>query len=215
MVGISPDSVLGQLRWRYAVQKFDPTRKIPAPIWEALEQALLLAPSSYGLQPWKFVVVTSDETKRRLPAISWEQPQPRDCSHLVVFAARREILPRDVDRHIARIAAVRGVLAESLEDFRAGMLGTIARMSRGELRAWIDRQVSIAMGFFLNAAALLGIDTCPMEGINRGAYDAQLGLDAEYATLAAVAAGYRAADDPFAGLAKVRFEPGEVIAHID
>lgn len=105
----TPDALLAQLRWRYAVAKFDPTRTIPDELWSTLEQAAILAPSSFGLQPWKLVVVTDAAVKARLTALSWNQPQPRDCSHMAVFAARTGINQADVDRCIARTAHVRGL----------------------------------------------------------------------------------------------------------
>ena len=84
-----PDEVvLRQLRWRYATKKFDPTRKIVAEDWRSLEQALVHSPSSFGLQPWKFFVVTDPDLKAKLKTASWNQSQITDASHLVVFAIK-------------------------------------------------------------------------------------------------------------------------------
>src|SRR5213075_3198759 len=81
---IAPDALVSQLRWRYATKRFDTARKIPDQDWAALEEALILTPSSYGLQPWKFVVITDPAVKAQLPAISWNQKQVQDASHTVV-----------------------------------------------------------------------------------------------------------------------------------
>src|SRR5580658_1680051 len=88
MTPVSTTSVTEALHWRYATKKFDPARKIPDATWAALEEALVLAPSSYGLQPWKFIVVRDHATRERLSAAAHTQRQPVDCSHFVVFAGR-------------------------------------------------------------------------------------------------------------------------------
>src|ERR1700679_3663393 len=119
---ISPDTVLGQLRWRYATKKFDPAKKIPADVWAKLEQAVVLAPSSYGLQPWKFIVVTNPEVRKQLHPASYNQPQIIDASHLVVFAAKNPPPPADVELHINRTAQVRGLKPETLEASKKMML---------------------------------------------------------------------------------------------
>src|SRR5438045_3933429 len=106
---ISTDALLAQLNWRYATKAFDPTRKIPAADWDALEKALILTPTSYGFQPYRFVVVTDQAVKDSLVPHSWNQTQPAGCSHFVVFAAKQTVNEADVDRYLARIAEVRGV----------------------------------------------------------------------------------------------------------
>src|SRR5436190_9675948 len=125
MPPVPPDTVLGQLRWRYATKKFDPARKIAPELWAKLEQAVVLAPSSYGLQPWTFVVVTDPEVRKKLHPVSYNQPQILDASHLVVFAAKNPPTPEDVDAYVARTAAVRGATVESLTGFRQMMLGSL------------------------------------------------------------------------------------------
>ena len=105
---ISTDSLLTALRWRYATKKFDATRTIPAGTWSALEQALILSPSSFGLQPWKFVVVTDPALKAQLVGASWGQSQPKDCSHLVVFTVRQGLGHADVDRYLQCSSAITG-----------------------------------------------------------------------------------------------------------
>ncbi len=208
----SPEALSAQLAWRYATKKFDSARKIPDGAWQALERSFLLAPSSFGLQPWKFVVVTDPALKAQLPGISWNQQQPKDCSHLVVFAARRGLSAADVDRHLAHAAAVRGAPIESLAGYREMMVGFITRLSPEQLNAWADRQTYIALGFLLSAAAMLGVDATPMEGIDGPAYDKLLGVDkAGCASLAACALGYRAADDQYAKAPKVRYSDADVI----
>lgn len=205
---IAPEALLKQLNWRYAVKKFDPSRRVSAELWSVLEQALILSPSSYGLQPYRFVVITDQSVKDRLPPISWNQPQPRDCSHFVVFASRVGENAGDVDAYVKRIAAVRDVPEASLDGCKKMMLGTVNNMPEEELNYWAKAQAYIAMGFLMAAAAAVGVDACPMEGIIAAEYDKLLGLtERGYTAAAAVAVGYRAADDSNATLKKVRFDP--------
>jgi nitroreductase len=215
MSTISGDSLLRQLTWRYATKKFDPARKVSATDWAVLEEALILTASSYGLQPWKFIVVTDPALKARLRPASWNQAQVEDCSHLVVFTAKRDITEADLDRFIARTAEVRGATLESLAGYKGYMLGDLVKGPRHAIiHEWAARQTYIAMGNLLTSAALLGIDTCPFEGIEPTKYDEILGLTSTgYATVAACPVGYRAADDKYASAPKVRFEAKDVIDH--
>ncbi len=216
MQSVPTKTVTDALNWRYATKKFDPPRKIPAETWGALERALVLAPSSYGLQPWKFVVVQDPATRERLSAASWGQRQPLDCSHFVVFAARKSYDLKDLERFMERTAEVRGVSRESMKGYENIITGSIRNAgTSGYLDHWMGRQVYIALGQFMAAAALLAVDTCPMEGLEPAKYDEILGLPAMgYTTLCAGAAGYRAADDKYASQPKVRFRDEDVIVHV-
>ena len=209
----SPNELLTQLRWRYATKRFDATKTIPADTWSALEQALLLAPSSFGLQPWKFVVVTTPAVKQQLRAASWGQAQVTDASHYVVFAGLRTTTVEDVDRFLQCQSQVRGTPLESTAGYRKVLVDFLAKgWASKDLAAWNARQGYIALGQFMAAAAMIGVDTCPMEGIDMAAYDRILGLDgSRYTTLCGCAAGYRASDDKYATAPKVRFPLGEVI----
>lgn len=210
---VAPDLLLQSLRWRYATKRFDPTRSIPAGTWAALEESLVLTPSSMGLQPWRFLVITDPELKEALSAVSWRQTQPRDCSHFVVMTVRRGLDDAHVDRYLARTAEVRGVSVDSLDKFRGMIAGSLGKArSDGTLDNWQSHQIYIALGQFMAAAALLGVDTCPMEGIEPARYDEILQLGGTgYATVVACAAGYRHAEDKYAITPKVRFKAAEVI----
>jgi nitroreductase len=215
MTPISADSITEALHWRYATKKFDASRKIPAATWAVLEQSLVLAPSTYGLQPWKFAVVRSQEVKEKLSAAAHGQRQPADCSHFVAFSVRKDLGGADVDPDKIRIAEVRGVPTESLKGYAEHMKGgTDQARKAGTLDAWMSRQVYIALGEFMTSAALLGVDACPMEGIDGPKFDEILGLaQLGYNSLCACAAGYRAADDKYASAPKVRFKAEDVILH--
>jgi nitroreductase len=213
MKPISTPDLLDALTWRYATKKFDPSKVISAETWSALEDALVLTPSSYGLQPWKFVVVSSPELKEKLKPFSWNQAQVTDCSHYVVFTIKKNLTATDVDRFVERTAEVRSVPVESIAGYRNMMVSDVVNGARSfNVNEWATRQAYIALGNFMTSAALVGVDTCPMEGIEPVNYDKTLNLaEAGYATVVACAAGYRAEDDKYAELAKVRFARSEMI----
>lgn len=210
---MNTETLLKCLNWRYATKKFDPNQIIPDATWQTLCEALVLTPSSYGLQPWKFWVITNQKLKEALKPLSWNQAQVTDCSHFVVFTIKKNLTVDDVARFVERTAEVRAITVESIAAYRNIIVGDVINGPRSLIvNEWATRQVYIALGNFMTSAALLGIDTCPMEGIEPASYDRLLGLSSMgYATVVACAAGYRAKDDKYAELAKVRFPMSEVI----
>ena len=215
MPAITPETLLESLRWRYAVKRFDAERRIPDALWSSLEESLRLTPSSYGLQPWKFLVITSPELRAELRPCSWDQAQISDCSHLVVLLRRRTINAADADQLMARTAAVRGIDPAKLEGYR-GMIerDLIAGPRSRTIGNWAANQVYIALGNLMTSAALLGVDTCPIEGFSPTEYDRILKLeDTGFQSAVVCACGYRSAEDAYASLAKVRYEAAELIEH--
>jgi nitroreductase len=213
---LSNDQLLKALNWRYAAKVFDATKKIPANVWHTLEQSLVLTPTSYGLQPYRFMVINDPAKRVELLAHSWHQKQVVDASHLVVFTARTTVSETDVNKLIARISDVRKISADSLKTYRHMMLGDVVNGPRGQTaHEWATRQAYIALGNLMTCAAVLGVDTCPMEGLNPNEYDRVLGLAGSgYATVVACALGYRASNDKYAALPKVRYETEDVVKHI-
>lgn len=208
--------LLQALEWRYATKIFDAARKIPADTWAALEKTLVLTPTSYGLQPYRFLIVQDPAKRAALLPHSWNQKQVVDCSHFLVLTARTDMQEADVDRLIHRITAVRGVPAAALSTYRGMMVGDVVNGPRGKIAAeWAARQAYIALGNAMTAAAVLGVDACPMEGINPPEYDKILGLTGTgYQTVVALAFGYRSADDKYASLPKVRYELQDLVQHV-
>jgi nitroreductase len=214
-MNIPANQLISQLNWRYATKQFDPARKISPEDWAALEEALVLSPSSFGLQPWKFIIVTDQAVKESLVEASFGQRSPADCSHHVVFAIKKNLGAADVETFVDRVAAVRNTSRASLAAYRASMLEFVTNSKNGDIHHWAARQVYIALGNFLTSAALLGIDVCPMEGIDRARYDTLLGLDKQgLNTVVVAAAGYRAATDKYAALKKVRFPKEDVLLKV-
>ena len=210
---MDPALLLEALHWRYAVKLFDGERIIPAATWAALEEALVLSPSSYGLQPWKFLVITDPVLRAELRPHSWNQSQITDCSHLVVFLRRRAVNEQDLHRLLDRTAAARSVPGESLTGYGELMRKDLVNGPRSQrIGTWASNQVYIALGNLLTSAALLGIDTCPIEGFSPPDYDRILELDpTPYQSCVVCACGYRHGEDRYASLKKVRYSAAEMI----
>ena len=211
----SPDKLLHALRWRYATKQFDAAHKIPANIWDALEESLVLTPSSFGLQPWKFLIIQDPAVRMKLAPESWNQPQVTAASHYVVLTARTDLTSEDINAWIARMAEVQSSDVASLAPLQGMIEGFAQAMSQEARHEWNVRQVYIALGQLMATAASLGVDACPMEGISTSGYDHVLGLiGSGYATVVACALGYRAETDRHAKIPKARFDRSQVIKHI-
>jgi nitroreductase len=214
---ISSNQLRERLEWRYATKQFDPNRKIGSENWAALEDALVLTPSSGGLQPWAFLVITDPTLRAKLLPASFNQAQITNASHLVVFASKIDVNESDVDAHVARTAELRGVSPNALGGLRNMLIGGIVNSrSPVERKAWASRQTSIALGNLLTSAAMLSVDACPMEGFDPEQYDEILGLKQKGLTsISLCALGYRLSTDPYATAPKVRFPKKQVVYHLD
>jgi nitroreductase len=212
---MTPSDIVSSLKWRYACKVFDAAKKIPAETWSSLEESLVLTPSSFGMQPWKFLVIQDPELREQLVPHAWNQRQVADCSHLVVMTTFREMPEDHIDTNIRRMMEVRGGTPEALIGFRNMVAGfRQSGQEKGWLGDWAKQQSYIALGQFMLAAALLKIDTCPMEGFVAAKFDEILGLTGgAYTTAVLCPAGYRSEDDKYAVLPKVRFSLGDVIEH--
>jgi nitroreductase len=208
--------ILSALEWRYAVKRFDPTKKISSQDWDILAASLVKSPSSYGLQPWKFLLVETPEIRRKLQEVSWNQTQVTESSHFVVFLTRESIDGEQVSEYIEDIARTRQVNRESLKGFENMLMTNVVKGKTGtDLLHWTQRQAYIAMGFLLETAALLKIDSVPMEGLDPDAYDKILNLcGSGWRSVAAVALGYRHSEDKLQFAKKVRFSSEKVIQKV-
>lgn len=212
---ISAQTLLQQLSWRYATKAFDPSKKLSEEAWNALVEALVLSPSSFGLQPWKFVVVQDQAVRESLVGHSWGQRQVADASHLIILTIPKQITVELIDALINRTVELRGGSAEALAGYKGMMVGALLSRTPEELAKWAHNQVYIALGNLLTAAALIGVDACPMEGFDAGKYDEILGLAARGVTASVVCpVGYRAEGDKYASLPKVRFATEAVVEYI-
>lgn len=214
-INLTNSKIKNALNWRYATKRFDPTKKISADDFNTLQDALRLAPSSFGLQPWHFIVVNNPELRKELQAHSWKQPQLVEASHIVVIASLKTIDQGIIDRFINTTAETRGTNPGDLASYKQMIEGFVAHLKEtGGLESWTARQSYIALGFLLSSAALLAIDSCPIEGIDPAQYNKLLGLEnTPYATRVVCALGYRADTDAYAQAKKVRFGQDDVFSY--
>ena len=213
---LSPDQLTQSLNWRYACKAFDSTKKLPTDKVEALEEALRLSASSYGLQPWKFIIVSDQATKEKLRPASYNQAQITDSSHLVVLTSRSEMTEGDVDNYVNQLVADTGAERSRLDGYRNMMVGSIVKGKDAVAqKEWASKQVYIALGNLLTSAAVLGVDTCALEGIVPSTYDEILGLTGSgYTTVVACALGFRSDTDRNASAKKTRFPSSSVIKRV-
>lgn len=200
------------LTWRYATKKFDPTRKVSAADFKIIIESVRLAPTSFGLQPFRLLHVTNAEQRAKLVAASWGQHQVQDASHLLVFATLTKVDDAYVDRYIDATCRTRNITKDKLEGYAGMMKGFLQGLDPEKLSIWAAKQAYIASGFLMETAALLHVDTCPMEGFVAEQYNDILGLGKLGLNAALVMpVGYRAANDHHAEAAKVRIPEDEMM----
>ena len=204
--------ILKALEWRYATKQFDTEKTVSEKEFDEILKVLNLSPSSFGLQPWKFIVVSDKTLRKRLREAAWNQPQVTDASHLIVLCARTDLNEACIKEYIGSVAKTRNVSRENLKGYEDMILGFRKALTEEQTLAWSKNQVYIALGFLLEACALKRIDACPMEGFDPKKVDEILGLKEQNLTSAVLCAiGYRSRKDSYAGEKKVRFEIKRVI----
>lgn len=213
--GIKQALLLNAFQWRYATQIFDPHLKVPEDKFDVLLEVLRLSPSYQNLQPWKFVVVRNKSIRRELKKYTPSVSQLTDASHLIVLCSLRNINASYVDRLLQKEQQLSENQDAHVEELRADLVTFIKKLSPEEVRNWMDKQVYTALGFLLSACALLHIDACPLEDINKSKFDKilschQFGIKARLA----VAIGYRSKEDIWGGKKKARWSADEVIITI-
>jgi len=208
-------NIIEAMKWRFSVNKFDKSNKLTDSQFDELLQAIILSPSSYGLQPWKFIVVTNAEVRAKLQAAGYGQTKIIDASHLIVFAVEKNIDNALVDKYISTVAATRGVSVENLKGYADMIKGTIAGLTPAQRVEWATRQAYIALGVLITAGAVNSIDVGPMEGFDTKKFDEILGLDKlGLESKISAAVGFRASDDAHALDKKVRYSKEEVVIEV-
>jgi nitroreductase len=198
-------TLLDNLNWRYATKKFDATKKISSSDLNTLKEAVRLSASSYGLQPYKVVIVENPEIREKLKAAAYGQTQITDASQLFIFANDLNLGAESVDNYIKNISETRGVPVEALGGFSDMMKGTIANLSDDAKNVWSAKQTYIALGTLLSAASELKIDATPMEGFNAAQFNEILGFDKLGLNASVIATvGYRHDEDDAQHYKKVR-----------
>jgi nitroreductase len=207
-------SLIQQLEWRYATKKMSGD-KVPADKLQNILRATQLSASSYGLQPYTILVIEDAATKEKLAPAAYNQPQIIASSQLLVFCAWADITEKQIAAYVENIANIRNIDAEHLAGFKAMMEGTITKLTVEQKQTWASKQIYIALGTALIAAAAEEVDATPMEGFNAQQFDEILGLTAKgLKSVVILPLGYRAADDQLASLAKVRRHQSELFQFI-
>ena len=205
---------LEALEWRYATKKFDASKSVTDERLKKLLKATNLTATSYGLQPFKFVVVQNKELQGKLVASSYGQSQVAEASHLIVIATRTDVDSDYISRYVDFMESERGMGPGDLDGFKKVMNGTIAQMTAEEKLVWAEKQAYIALGTLLAACATLQIDACPMEGFVPSEYDDILKLNEQNLhACVVIPIGYRSTEDKYQHLKKIRQPLDEVIVH--
>jgi len=209
------NDIIEALNWRYATKKFNPEKKISLEQLEIIKESLRLVPSSYGLQPLKFLLIENKEIRTQLIEASYGQRQVADASNLIVICASKKMDPSDVDYHLKNIASARNVSIDSVQGYGNYMKGTFAPLSPEEIFIWNCKQAYIALGQLLHTCASLRIDATPMEGFKPDEYAKILKLDnSEYYPALLCPIGYRSDEDDSQHLKKVRKSHGDLFETI-
>lgn len=204
--------LIDALKWRYATKRMN-GEKIPADKLNTILEATRLAPSSFGLTPYRIILVEDEATKKAMSPHCYNQPQIVESGAILVFANKTEINESTVDEFVAEIAEQRGVPVEALKDYEGYMKGAITPRSQEDLQVWAAKQTYIALGFALVAAASEEVDATPMEGFNPDGLDEVLGLKALGLHASVILPlGYRdAANDYLSNAKKVRTTADKLI----
>jgi nitroreductase len=201
--------------WRYATKKFDATKKISDEDLASLKEAIRLTASSFGLQPYKVIIVENPDVRAQLQPASWGQSQIVDASHLMVFANIIEFGEKEIDATITTMATTRNLPLEALQGYGDFMKSKLVGLPEDVKNTWTSKQTYLALGNLLNAAAELKIDVTPMEGFEPEKYNEILGLDKLGLNASLVATiGYRHEEDATQHYAKVRKSEEELFVTI-
>ncbi len=209
------NTYIDSLNWRYATKKFDSAKKIQDSDLEKLKEAIQLTASSYGLQPYKVLIIEDEETRKKLREASWGQSQITDASQVIVFANMTDFDESLIDSYISNVGITRNIDESNLKGYAQFMKSTLNPMPKDFKGTWTAKQTYIALGNLLSAAADLKIDTCPMEGFDAEKYNEILGLNSQNLNAAVVATiGYRSKDDETQHYKKVRKSKKELFKTI-
>lgn len=209
------NTILEHRTWRYATKKFDSAKKISDESLATLLEATRLSASSYGLQPYHVFVITDADIREQLKPVSWNQSQVTDASHLIVFAHQTDFGGELVDDYLANVSETRNIPGETLKGYGDFAKSKLVDLPRNTKEDWAAKQVYLALGNLMQAAAELKIDTCPMEGFEAEAYNTILNLnEKKLCASVVVPVGYRSDEDQTQHLAKVRKSAKELFTHL-
>jgi nitroreductase len=205
------NTILEALNWRYAVKKYDASKKISDSDLHIIKESIRLTPTSFGLQPFHVLIIENPVIRTKLLEVSYGQTPIVDASHLVVFAVDRNLDSSHVDAYMENVAKTRALHIDQTKGFGDYIKGAIAPMNESQFIPWNTKQTYIALGFLLHTVAELRIDATPIEGFKIDAYDEILGLREKGLTSTVICPiGYRSVEDKNQFQAKVR-KPQEAL----
>ncbi|MEN8965025.1 MAG: NAD(P)H-dependent oxidoreductase [Polaribacter sp.] len=208
-------NIIDNLKWRYAVKKFDTNKNLTQEQLNLLKEAFNLTATSYGLQPLKLVVVENKEIQEKLVPHSWNQQQVVQVSHLLVICVKDKYTPKEVETYFNLVQKIRNTPDDIINPFKEFLTAEIAKKTQEELFIWNKNQAYIALGNLLTVCAMQQIDSCPMEGFNPEKYDEILQLtERNLKSILVLPVGFRAEDDYMKDLKKVRKNITETVIEI-
>lgn len=198
-------SIINNLNWRYATKRYDSEKKISRETIDLLKEALRLTPTSYGLQPIKFLFIESTEIREKLFEHSYNQHSITDASHLIVIAAHKEIEAQEIDKYMLNTASTRGLSIDQLSGYSDFLKRTIGTQTPEQKAVWAQKQAYITLGVLIDTCAQLRIDATPIEGFDTREYDRILNLDKRgLSSTLVIPIGFRHPDDTTQHWKKVR-----------
>lgn len=209
-------NTIEKLQWRYATKKFDSSKTLSEEKLETLKEAFNLTATSFGLQPLKLVVISNSELKEKLMPFTYNQPQVRDASHVLILCIERKINKNFIVEHFKRVEGTRNTPRTILEPFERSLIASFTEKNGAEIRDWMINQLYLTLGALLTVCAVEKIDACPMEGFQPEKYDKFLGLDEMgLESIIVLPVGYRDESDFFINLKKVRRGVNELVIDME
>ena len=211
--GKNMNPVIEALKFRHACKQFNPSKKIAQKDLDIILDAAYLSPSSFGMEAWKFVVLSSDKLRKELRPACWDQAQITDSSDVIVIVDKKDLTVPGSD-HVRKQFMRRNLTPEAeqayLDKYRQHYQNEIAPLMSNY--AWDSKQCYIALSNIMTAAASAGVDSCPIEGFNKQQVEKALQLDTnEFEAVVVVALGYRAGEQT----PRLRLTFEEVVEFID
>ncbi len=202
--------VLDALKFRHACKKFDPNREISRSDLNTILECARLSPSSFGMEPWRFLVIQDKDLRAQLRKSCWNQPQITDCSEVIVILNRPNIVKPDTD-YVKTMFKRRNLSAEAtsayIERYQGHMKEEVEPLM--SYCAWTSKQCYIALANIMTAAAAVGIDSCPIEGFVKRDVEATLEIQTDDEVAVVVALGYRAGEQT----TRLRHNPAQIIEY--
>ncbi len=202
-------NIIDYYNWRYATKKFNPKKTLADSDLELIKEAVRLAPSSYGLQLFKVLIIKSKSLKEKLKKVSYNQSQIGEASHLFVFCNYTKVFEQDIDLYIKTRSKIQHQTENELQKYGAFLKNNLLKKNTSETSIWTTNQVYIALAHLMTACATLQVDSCPIEGFEIEKYNEILELSDRHMNAAVVAAvGYRSESDESQNDIKVRKSSG-------